>query len=306
MAYYPGMTASEANRYNVLETPYYYLGARALLDEQSDSFIEDYKFDIRPATDDRPYFFNFFKWSALQEIVSLMRRGGSSLLELGYPVLVVTLIQALLISFVLILVPLLFLKKTLQLTRPAIYNGSMLLYFAAIGLAFLFIEIVFIQKFMLFLTHPIYAVAVVLGGFLVFSGLGSAYSGRYVDAEGYRQVPKIVVLICLFASLYLWLLPGLFSLLATWPMPLKMLATLIVIAPLAFVMGMPFPLGLSEIVKNAPPLVPWAWGINGCASLISAILATLLAIHIGYNLVVLLALLLYLVAAVAGYYANRS
>ncbi len=81
------------------------------------------------------------------------------------------------------------------------------------------------------------------------------------------------------------------------PQPAKVAISIVLIAPLAFCMGMPFPLGLRQVSDRAPDWVPWAWGVNGCASVISAILATLLAIHFGFTLVVALAMALYAVAA---------
>jgi hypothetical protein len=78
-----------------------------------------------------------------------------------------------------------------------------------------------------------------------------------------------------------------------WPLPARIALTLGMIAPLAFCMGLPFPLGLSRLAEQAPDLVPWAWGVNGCASVVSAVLATLLAIHLGFAVVILLAVLLY-------------
>ena len=74
--------------------------------------------------------------------------------------------------------------------------------------------------------------------------------------------------------------------------------TILLIAPLAFCMGMPFPLGLSKVAYARPEFIPWAWGINGCASVLSAILATLLSVHFGFNLVIGIALVLYFISAV--------
>ena len=106
VAYYPGMAADEANRYNLLAQPYFFEGAMALLGPQRQDFIERYKFYIEPATDDRPYFFRFFKWSAAAELLSLREQGGMPLLDWSYPLLVATLIQAFVASVLLILVPL--------------------------------------------------------------------------------------------------------------------------------------------------------------------------------------------------------
>jgi hypothetical protein len=101
------------------------------------------------------------------------------------------------------------------------------------------------------------------------------------------------------AVLYLFLLPPLFDALIALPDAAKIAISLALIAPLAFCMGMPFPLGIAEVARAGADLVPWAWGINGCASVISAILATLLAIHFGFTAVVSLAVVLYLAAPLA-------
>ena len=292
--YYPGMPGDhQANRYNILPEPYFHQGAIALLGEHAADFIDRYKFDITPTSDDRPYFFNFFKWRTLPEISSRYRRGGFSLLELGYPVLVLTLMQAVAASLLLVLLPLRFLKSERSGSDKKAH-WRILGYFFVIGLAYLFIEIAFIQKLSLFLAHPVHAVAVVISGFLVFSGIGSLTAGRIPPERGRRYLKLLLLLICAVAAGYLWLLPMLLASLGNPALPLKVAAALLLIAPLAFCMGMPFPLGLSAVAHSHPMLVPWAWGINGCASLISAVLATLLAIHWGFNSVILIALALYL------------
>ena len=296
LVWYPGMPATQANVYNRLSQPYFHQAAVALLGEHPEAFIEEYKFQIAPASDDKPYYFNFFRWAALPEILSLWGRGGMPLLELGYPVLLLTLAQAVLASLVLILLPLAVLRRRFGQAPPAGYSWRVAGYFLALGLAFLFLEIAFIQKFILFLGHPLYAVSVVLSGFLVFSGLGSRFAGRLEGLPQGRGVVWSVAGLIAVAVLYLWGLAPLFGYWMALPDPLKITVSLALIAPLAFAMGMPFPLGLSRVAERAPELVPWAWGINGCASLISAVLATLLAIHLGFSLVVLVALGLYALA----------
>ncbi|MDJ0808417.1 MAG: SAM-dependent methyltransferase [Gammaproteobacteria bacterium] len=291
--YYPGMHASRANRFNILQQAYFYEGATALLGNRAETYQAEYKFQIEPATDDRPYFFNFFKWESLPEILSLYRRGGFSLLELGYPVLLLTLLQAITASLVLILLPLWAFRQKGKLNLAG-YHWRVGGYFLAIGLAYLFIEIAFLQKFILFLAHPIYAVAVVLCGFLIFSGVGSFYSQRIVNGKLFHSLSRAMLWLIAITLLYLQILPDLFDHLADLPGAAKALVSLTLIAPVAFLMGLPFPLGLSKVAARAPRLVPWAWGINGCASLLSSILASLLAIHLGFNLVVIAALLLYL------------
>jgi spermidine synthase len=300
VAYYPGIDAAEANRYNLLERPDFFDGAQALLSPQREAFVARYKFNIAPATDDRPYFFQFFKWRTLPELLALKEQGGLPLLEWGYPVLIATLLQALLASLLLILLPL-WIDRSPKGDRSAWSRPRVAAYFAAIGFAFMFVEIAFIQKFILFLVHPLYAVAVVLCAFLVFAGLGSRYSRR-LPAGGVesrlRPVAWIAIAVALIAVSYLAVLPAVFRALMPLPDAAKIALSLVLIAPLAFAMGMPFPLGLASAAGASPQITPWAWGINACASVVAAILATLLAIHFGFSTVVLLAVALYALAAV--------
>jgi len=167
-------------------------------------------------------------------------------------------------------------------------------YFGAVGTAFMFIEIAFIQKFILFLHHPLYAVSVVLCAFLMFAGLGSMMSARWHRNVSLLQVSMGIGVLALG---YVLLLPMLFNWLAQLPGVFKIPVSALLIAPLAFLMGMPFPLGLGFVSFRLPSWIPWAWGINGCASVVSAILATLLAIHFGFVFVVIVAVSLYLLAA---------
>jgi spermidine synthase len=298
VAWYPGMPASDANRYNRLQEPYFYQGAKALLGADSQAFMAQYKFNLQPATDDRPYFHNFFKWSTLPEILELRGQGGLPLLETGYPVIVATLIQAALLSAVLILLPLGFLRRTQP--HPSVKRLRVITYFAAIGLAFLFLEVAFIQKFMRFLHHPVFTAAVMLAAFLVFAGLGSFWARRFSARNRQHQgTRRAIAAIILVGTVYLLSLDGLFDALASWPAPARMLTSSLLVAPLAFFMGAPFPLALGSLGRQAVDMIPLAWGVNGCASVLSAVLATLLAIHFGFAAVVVLALLLYIVAGLA-------
>ena len=295
-AFYPAMPPSAANRFNRLDQAFLFHGITALLGEDADDFVARYKFDIAPATDDKPYFFHFFKWNALPEVMALRKRGGASLIEWSYLILIATIAQAVVAGVFLILLPLSLIKRS----WPAGIGTRMGSYFFLLGLAFLFIEMAFIQKFILFLSHPLYAVAVVLSGFLVFAGFGSAYSDRLVqrvEQSGHSPVSIAAAGIAAISLLYIVLLPMLFQQLMGLADSIKIVLSLILIAPLAFCMGMPFPIGLNRVASSAPDFIPWAWGINGFASVISASLATLLAIEFGFTIVVLFALGFYAGAA---------
>jgi hypothetical protein len=293
VTWYPGITRGESNRYNRLRDAWFHDAARALLGDAAERFLEDYKFNLHPASDEQPYFFHFFKWQTLAEILQLRERGGAPLADAGYLVLVATLGQAAIASLLLILLPIWVYQRRTTPAQQGVRRSMVMGYFFILGLAFLFIEIAFIQKLLLFLHHPLYAVAVVLSSFLVFSGLGSAWLGRASPGSGGRLLGQAVTAILVLGSIYLLSLGSLLEQLATLPEAARILISIAIIAPLAFCMGMPFPLGLGRLAEYAPGLIPWAWAINGCASVISAVLATLLAIHLGFSTVVAVALVLY-------------
>jgi hypothetical protein len=288
VAWYPGMPRSLANVHNQLAEPWYHDGARALLGADRERFLAEYPFDLRPATDDRPFFRNYFRAATFYEAWRTRERGGMALIETGYPILVATVVQALVVGAALVLAPLLVLRRRSGPVRGA---ARVFAFFAAIGLAFLFIEVSFVQKLMRIVHHPTVALALVLSTFLVAAGIGSAWTARSPAARARRRhlaaaVAGIVVLTLLYSAVF----DPVFERVVHWPTAARLAVAAIAIAPLAFLMGMPFPLALRSL---APPLVPWAWGINGCASVVSPALATLLAIDIGFNAVLWLAAALY-------------
>jgi hypothetical protein len=300
--YFPGIRPDEANRYNVLDRSWYHDGTVALLGPARDTFLDQYKFDVGPATDDRPFFFRFFKWRTLPELLALRERGGLPLLEWGYPVLIATLIQAAVAGALLIILPLLITRGPAAGDALGLTRARVAVYFLALGCGFMFIEIAFIQKFILFLGHPLHAVAVVLFAFLIFAGLGSRYTGRRqpVIAAPARTATRPVLAIGLLALLYIAVLPRAFAYLMPQTDAVRIVLSAGLIAPLAFAMGMPFPLGVARLAERAPALIPWAWGVNACASVVAAILATVLAIHVGFDAVVALAVAMYTLAAAVG------
>ena len=296
LAYYSGITIDEVNRINILPQPYFYQAAVALLGDGGKAFIEDYKFNIEPATDDRPYFFHFFKWKTLPEILSLLGQGGVSLLESGYLLLIAALLQALLASLVLIVLPLRWGKDALGIQSGARSYRHVLIYFVCLGLAFLFVEIAFIQKFILILHHPLYAVTAVLSTFLVTAGGGSLFSKKLSGNKAKVMIRWPIAGIVLFSVIYMLGFETLTSELLETSGASRLFFSILLIAPLGFFMGMPFPMGLSSLGQTNPALIPWAWGINGCASVVSAILATLIAMQFGFTFLIFFALMLYLIA----------
>ena len=167
------------------------------------------------------------------------------------------------------------------------------------------VEIAFIQKFLLLLGQPIYTVATVFCGFLTFSGLGSLFSTKFKNSRLLRHRNPILFsigIVSLITCLYLQFLPFIFSRLTIESDIIKIIFSVCLIGPLAFFMGIPFPLGIDLLRRCYPAFISWAWGINGYTSVVSAILATFLAITFGFNVVILLAATIYLLGAWISYY----
>ncbi|MGD2207754.1 MAG: hypothetical protein PVH17_13345, partial [Anaerolineae bacterium] len=279
----PGLTEAEANQYNVLDEPVFYRAFRQLLTDPAALYAAQ-TYDVRPPTDDQPFFFHFFKWgqsrAVLQQLGKTWQPWGGS----GYFVLVALLAVAVATSTVLILLPLAFVRKGEGgLKGP---RGRVLVYFGLLGLGFLFVEIPLMQRFILFLGQPIYAFTAVAAAVLLFSGLGSLATPRFSRRW-------MLALLVVAIPLYPLGLPVLFRALLGAPLAVRLLATGLSLAPLGFLMGMPFPRGLAWLRERAPGLVPWAWAVNGCTSVLASILAAVIALSMGFSWVLAAAALAY-------------
>ncbi|MDH5357593.1 MAG: SAM-dependent methyltransferase [Gammaproteobacteria bacterium] len=297
LVFYPGINEQEANQFNILQQPYLYQAAVELLGDQYEAFIDSYKFNIQPATDDQPYFSQFFKWQTLPEIISLIDSGGLFLLESGYLLLIAALFQAIVASVLLIALPLWLWKHKLGIQSGSQQHKRVLVYFFCLGLAFLFIEIAFIQKFILILHHPLYAITLVLSAFLVTAGAGSYFSRTLSDSDSKLTIVVPVMMIAVLTITYMLNFDLIAAFLLQQADLTKYMLSILLIAPLGFCMGIPFPLALARLSQTQAELIPWAWGINGCASVISAILATLIAMQFGFSVLIMLAVMLYGAAA---------
>jgi spermidine synthase len=296
LAWYPGIGGEEANRYNRMAKPTLYDAAVALLGPGRSAFLAGYSFNIRPATDDRPFFFRFFRWTLLRQLVTLHGRGGLVFVDAGYLVVVLALLLAVAASAVLILLPLAWLPRREE--RPAALGRMRVaFYFLLIGFAFLFIEIAFIHRFSLFFGHPLGAIAITLAGFLISAGVGSGISKRAATRWPQAAIMLAVAAIVGLGAIYAMVLPPLFGGLMGLPLAAKIAVAVGLLAPLGFAMGLPFPLGLGRVSESALDLMPWAWGINGCASVAAAVMASLLAMHFGFTTVLAIALGFYATAA---------
>lgn len=251
-----------------------------------------------PVRDDSPFFFQMTRWKSVN-LDGLRNFGGMGFLEpLAIPVAQIALLSALVISLVLstvlIAVPLV-VKKGRAVPRER--RGTWLVYFLCLGLAFIIVEVVLMQRFALFLGHPTYSVTAVLFAILLFSGLGAAWSDRRggTTADVARPVlwglPIAILLLAFGVPVVLRELIGL-------PHAARLLIAVLLIAPVAFLMGVPFPLGIRAIAATGAKHIPWAWAANGCASVVGSVCAVLGAMIWNFSTMLVIACAIYVLALV--------
>jgi MFS family permease len=288
LVYYSGIDEAEVNIYSVLERPVYYESICNMVRKDTvNEFYDNYLFNIKPPTDDKPYFFHFFRLSAVLYLLKTLGKEWVPFVEWGYVSLWGTLLQTLIIAPLFIFLPLLFIKTNVRL--PSLGKRKIFLYFTLLGLGFMFIEMGYIQKFIFLLTHPIFSMALVLFTLMFFSGIGSLLSTRI--GEKSRRIPFIGIIS--LSCIYVVFLDGLLSIFLPFPFFVKCILVVLLLAPLAFFMGMPFPLGLQLVSDKASSYIPWVWGINGVASVIAPVLGSLLSVCLGFRAVMVISLLLY-------------
>lgn len=281
LVYAPDIRPEEANRYNVMPTPEHYLAFTGLLDASDRRrWLAAYPFDVSPPTDDHPFFGHFFRWGQLPQVVAMAGHIWQPFGGAGYLVILGLLGVATLLAGALILLPLAFLR-----TPPP--HRKRLFPFGFLGLAFMLVEVPLLQRFILFLGHPAYAMAGVLGVLLLFSGLGSALSDR---------IPFRWAMVLLLGTLALYSagLSVLSETVLAQPLPVRALLTVLGLAPLGFLMGIPFPRLTGALQAQEPGLVPWAWGVNGALSVVASVGAAALSLSWGFRLTLGVGILAYL------------
>jgi hypothetical protein len=272
------------NRYNVVSgAPYFRAFASLVSAANPASFYANYPYAVSPPTDNRPFFFHFFKWRQTPYIIASLGKTWQPFGGSGYLVLVLLLALVLLLSGGLILLPLA-LGHRHRAARLIISTSRAryLLYFSLLGLGFLLVEIPLLQRFIVYLGQPAYAFATVVAALLVTSGIGSRYLAEHIPP--WLGLASLSVFILVYPAL----LPAMFELSFGLPLAGRIALTVLALAPLGLLMGTPFPQGLAIVQQRAPGLVAWIWAVNGCASVVSAVLAPMLAIDLGFGMVMLL------------------
>jgi hypothetical protein len=279
----PGLASWDANRYNVLPKDDYFTLAVELVGEEPEALYDGYEFAIAPPTDDHPFFGHFFKWDQASAVLDSLGRSWQPFGGAGYFVLMLLLAVVAIAAVALIVTPLVVarLRRGGEERLPVGLRSWTAAYFGFLGVGFLFVEIPIVQRYILLVGRPTTSLALVLFVLLLGSGLG-ALSSRRLPWRPMAVALTIAVLILP------WLLTGFTEVALSAPLWLRMAAGGAVLFPLGFAMGTMFPKGLARLEASAPQLVPWAWGVNGVMSVISAVASALLALTFGFTAVILL------------------
>lgn len=251
-----------------------------------ETFCREYRLDVCPPTDERPFFFNMTRLSGLTE----KPPPGYFFATDPLRILALTLAILAVLCAVAFGLPLRLMPRG---ERPP---ASSVAFFAAIGLGFLLLEIALIQRFVLFLGFPTYALSVVLFSLLAFTGIGSMVSARLREPR--RALIAALAVGCSLIAAAAFGLQPLLRELIEWPFEARAALTVLLLAPAGLALGMAMPIGLTRLAGLHRDAVPWAWAVNGIASVLASVLAVALAITWGFAVVTLLALACYLVALV--------
>jgi hypothetical protein len=286
LVHYPGIKPEETNVYIKQPTNEYVETFQSLLAPSTrNDLIRGYLFDIRPVHDENPFFHYYLKLKNIRRIYQRMGEKWQFFVEEGY-LLPVILVQVFVLSLILILLPVVLQGRRSPDTSPGLRSPvgdrlRIVSFFSFLGIGYLFVEIALIQKMILPLEHPSYAFSVVLVSMLICSGIGSLLSTR-VRILG---TPRMVLLISVLIIIYSLLLPAFSERLQSFSPVQRTGAVLLLIVPLGILMGIPFPTALRSIGEGHGSLIPWAWAINGCSSVLAPLLAVMVAMALGFKVV---------------------
>lgn len=264
-------------------------------DAELSTLLAEFPYQVDAIDDNRPFFWHF---ASFGDVVSNFTQPLDTFdMEdsLGERVLLLLLGIAALLGLVFLLVPFVAIRP---IWKAFPRKGGSALYFASIGFGFMFFEIALIQRLVLFLGFPTYSLSVTLASVLIFTGIGAFLSSRLVDRIRRLLVPLAGV-IAVLTVFYLFALPAITDALLSWPLFARIGVAFIVLAPLGVTLGLMMPLGLgaiSALTDYHREYVAWGWAVNGFASITGAVATTLLAMMFGFNIVLMIAFVFYMVA----------
>jgi len=292
LVYIPGAASGVAGS----ATPF----AQLLTSADPAGFWKDYAYDVSPVDDDRPFFFYTVQpRDVLSFLTHASRASEDFTINAAVPLLFNLMAVSIGATALVLLLPRLLLRSQLPRQKGGLLFLS---YFLCLGAGYILIQVALIQRFVLLLGHPTYALSVIIFSMLVASGLGSFFSKRLIstgdasndDARLMQALAGIAVLVVMLA----FATRPLVTAAAGWPLPLKAVLSALAITPAAFLMGIPFPCGLRRLEQRHPPSVRWAWSLNAAASVLGSVGAIVLAIYAGLRATLLSGGLLYICALI--------
>ena len=266
--------------------------AQLLTASNPEEFYENYRYDVRPVNDDRPFFFYTVQPRDIVDFLKGPRESADYKINRAVPLLFSVVAISVVATAIILLLPPILLGSRLPREEGVL---RFLPYFICIGAGYILIQVALIQKFVILLGRPTYALTVIIFSMLVSSGLGS-YVSRKLLAGSDRRLMRILAVVTGLVVALAFMAPLITEWGMAWPLPLKCLVITILIAPVGFAMGMPFPAGLTRLERRHPASVRWAWALNAASSVLGSASAIFLGIYLGLKSTLLIGGLLYLLA----------
>ncbi len=274
------------------------------------ALIEQYAYAVSPTTDDRPFFFNFYRWDSLLHAgggrLAAERGSGGYLpttLPLGQIVLVASVVQTVVLGAIVIVWPLV--ARPGASARGPKGRGGVLIYFGALGLGFMLVEMALLQRFTVFVGGPAYSLAITLASLLMASGVGASLA-RGFSGRSARPVGVVLVAIVAVVAGEAWFVNRAVPALLSLPITARWLVTALACVPAGLLMGLPFPMGIRILEHRDPDARAWAWGINGFAGVLGSMLCVVLSMALGFTFSLFAACAIYLVGGGGLWLATRQ
>ncbi|HWV15778.1 MAG TPA: hypothetical protein VN030_10120 [Cellvibrio sp.] len=270
------------------------LAWQALVNNDWQGFSKRYLFDVQPLTNNHPYFAAYVHPSDLPKVVDRLELFQD---EWGYLLLWATLAIACAAGLLLISIPVVFGWRMIFQHYPG--KRETILYFACLGFGYIVVEVGLIAHFIEALANATVSASVLITGMLVFSGLGSFVSERYLP-RARAIMPRVFLAIGALLIAYGFLLSPVLNMIGHLDYAWRLLCCFVLIAPPAFLMGFPMATGMGILTHlHKDPMFLWAWGVNGCFSVIGAALVPIIATSFGLTAVLAIAGAVYLLATPA-------
>ena len=301
-----GLDQEQSNRFNILEQSWDFLAFKEFIEQKDKTaFYANSYYDIKPPTDDKPYYYNYFK---IRQTIDILKNLGKTMQPFGgagFMIIIALIVISTLISSLLMLLPTYILRifrKPADKRGKSRYRLCYYFYFALIGLGFIFIEIPMIQKNILLLGSPSFSFPISLFSLLAFTAVGSYFSAK-VKRRMSLEISSLAILVSIF--FYANILPAAIYRILSLNLVTRGIIGGAMLLPLGFLLGLFFPLGIKRATEYDPDAVPMAWAVNGFASVVGAILAAAISMSMGFRIAMYMGALFYLFAGMFIYLYSK-